>query len=378
MNKSKKLIALFTLVLIIVISAFGINSAKYNYPEKDELNKRINYLEKFVNTPVNESIELKYLSMENYEFKLFAYSFTSFAMVNIALKDTSYTKRANNIIRNSVKAVLKPEISVDYGIENIYNINSEFNNYSIIYLGHLNLMLSSYRLISDDTTYNRLNDKISEVIAKRYMNKEFMLLESYASLIWIPDNTVALASLNIHSKVSGSDYNIICEKWVDYAKNNLIHTETGTLYTTVNSETGEPEELPRGGMLGYSIMFIYQFDKDFAGVLYDNYLEHFSNNFVVFRLFKEWYKDKSTHEGDIDSGPVFLGYSIPANEFALASAVLSGDFKTAKKMERLVSFGTKEIKKNNELKYKVRFTKMNISPMAEAIVLYSLTANVWI
>ena len=79
----------------------------------------------------------------------------------------------------------------------------------------------------------------------------------------------------------------------------------------------------------------------------------------------------------MDSGPLFIGYSIPANEFALSNAVLAGDYKTARKLQRLIDFGTTEVGKNNELKYRTRFTEINISPMAEALVLYSLTMINW-
>lgn len=133
----------------------------------------------------------------------------------------------------------------------------------------------------------------------------------------------------------------------------------------------------RGSMLGWSIMFIYQFDSEFATNLYQNYKTHFSQDFLIFRLFKERYGNNETNNGDIDSGPVFLGYSIPANEFALGGSILSGDYKTARKLERLIDFGTSKIEKNNELKYNVRFINMNISPMAEALVLNSLTITKW-
>ena len=81
--------------------------------------------------------------------------------------------------------------------------------------------------------------------------------------------------------------------------------------------------------------------------------------------------------GDIDSGPILRGYSIPANEFALSNAVLSKDIRTVRKLKRLMRLGTRKITKNNELKYKVRLVKMNVSPMAEALVLNSLTMTKW-
>ena len=186
-----------------------------------------------------------------------------------------------------------------------------------------------------------------------------------------------MASLKLHSTNTGSNYETVCIKWIDFAKAHYLDKKTGVLFSTIDPESGKALEEPRGSMLGWSIMFIYQFDSDYAVKLYKNYKKHFSKNYLVFRVFKERYKNNKTNIGDIDSGPLVLGFSIPANEFALGDAVLARDFKTADKLMRLINFGTKRIKKNNELKYKVKFVDMAISPMAEALVLYSLTMTRW-
>ncbi|RNC86138.1 MAG: hypothetical protein ED557_01535 [Balneola sp.] len=130
-------------------------------------------------------------------------------------------------------------------------------------------------------------------------------------------------------------------------------------------------------MLGWSIMFIYQFDADYAKDLYANYKRHFSRNFGVLRLFKERHNVSTTDIGDIDSGPILAGFSIPANEFALGNAVLAEDYKTARKLQRLIRLGTSSIKEENEFRYEPRLIDFTISPMAEALVLYSSTITQW-
>ena len=58
--------------------------------------------------------------------------------------------------------------------------------------------------------------------------------------------------------------------------------------------------------------------------------------------------------------------------------MIAKDFKTARKLQRLINFGTSSSDENGELKYNVRFVDMNISPMADALVLNSLTITRWI
>ncbi len=354
-----------------------LHAQNHSYPKEKEIHKRVNYLKRIVNQPLDENSDIILLGDQNPEFMLFSYAYTSYAMTNLAMHDSIYKKDAIDLIKTSITKVLEYKISFPYQIEQPNNSTDSIPTNSVLYLGHLNLMIGCYRLLSSDTTFNKLNDTISKSLFVRYNNTSFLNLESYASAIWIPDNTVALASLKLHGTNTSSGYDALCTKWVQYAKAHYLDEYTQVLYSTIDPANGEPLEGPRGSMLGWSITFIYQFDSTFAIELYTNYKKHFSKNYILFRLFRERYYNKKTDMGDIDSGPIFKGYSIPANEFALSNAILAGDFKTARKLKRLINFGTRKIKKNNEIKYKVKFVKMNISPMAEALVLHSLTIKKW-
>lgn len=375
--KLKYRILLFVLS-VLTIWLIAIQFKTYKYPDPNEINKRLNYLERVINQPLDNNSEIMKLRYESYEFMLFSYAYSTYALTNLAVKDAAYKERANRLIKASILKVLEPEIYSSYGIEQSLTGMDSIPYYSVLYLGHLNLMLGCYRLLSDDESFNSLNDRISKSLFNRYNKTHFLCFESYPSSIWIPDNTVAVASLKLHSANTGSSYNSICKKWVEYARTHFLDAETDTLYSTVNPENGEPVEEPRGSMLGWSIMYIYQFDSEFAIELYENYRKHFSSDILIFRLFKERSGNSDINMGDIDSGPVFLGYSIPANEFALSGAVLASDFKVARKLERLINFGASTKENNNEMKYEMRFINMSISPMAEALMLNSLTITRWV
>lgn len=375
--KKKTKIKLF-LLLAFIVWMIILSFQSYEYPGKEDIDKRVNYLERVINEPLDKDSEIMRIGKESsLEFMLFSYAYSSYALTNLAVKDSTYKERAVGLIKESILKVLDKRLYSPYYIENNLMELDSIPDYSVLYLGHLNLMIGCYRLLSDDNSFDSLNDNISESLFHRYKETEFLCLESYPSAIWIPDNTVALASMKLHSVNSGSGYDSVCMRWVEYAKLHFIHEETGVLYSMVDPVSGKAKEEPRGSMLGWSIMFIYQFDSEFAVELYENYKKHFSDNLFIFRLFNERYNNREVNSGDIDSGPVIFGYSIPANEFALSNAVLSGDYKTAKKIERLISLGAKTIEKGDEKRYRLRFIDMNISPMAEALVLHSLTMNKW-
>ena len=371
-SKVSLLLLLFLIGWVIILQF-----QTYTYPDSDNINKRLNYLERVIYQPLESNSEVTLLGYENPEFMLFTYAYSVYAFTNVAIKDSTYKKRVVPLIKESILKVLDNKIAYPYNIDNTLIQTDSIPDYSVLYLGHLNLMIGCYRLLSKDSTFNDLNNKISESLFHRYNESQFLNLESYPLSIWIPDNSVAIASLKLHSNNTNSNYATICTKWVNYIKEHYLDKDTGVLYSTIDADNGKATEEARGSMLGWSIMFIYQFDSEFAINLYKNYKAHFSENLLIFRLFKERYNNHQTNMGDIDSGPIFLGYSIPANEFALAGSILAGDYKTARKMERLINFGTTKSELNNELKYNVRFTDMNVSPMAEALVLNSLTIRKW-
>lgn len=366
-------------LLLCIAGLFAYLSLEtFTPPTADEIDKRLNYLERVIYETLTSSAEVMRLKSENPEFMLFTYAYSSYAVTNLATQDSSYVERAIPLIRESITKVLEEQVWSVYGIDSVEHLSDASREVSVLYLGHLNLMLGCYRLLSNDDRYNDLNNQISASLAERYRACPFLNLESYPSQIWIPDNTVAIASLKLHAHNAHSDYGTLCEQWVEYARNNYLEQYTGVLYSTIDASTGKAREEPRGSMLGWSIMFIYQFDAEFAMELYDNYKSYFSTNYGVLRLFRERYDSSVTAMADIDSGPIVMGYSIPANEFALGCAITAKDYGTAKKIERLIGIGAETIEENNELRYKVRFVDMNISPMAEALVLNSLTLYKWV
>jgi hypothetical protein len=196
-------------------------------------------------------------------------------------------------------------------------------------------------------------------------------------MIWIPDNTVGLASLKIHSQNTGSNYQTLCDLWLKNVKKNCTDVKTGLLCSRIDSKSGLPIEEPRGSMLGWSIFFIYRFDKAYANELYQNYINRFSDNLLLFRLFRERSTNRKTNQGDIDSGPIYLGYSIPANAFAFGDAIAMNDFKNAKRLQRLISIGSKQISNNNEIYCQSRFIDLPINPLADALLLYFETMTEW-
>ena len=183
MKLKTKISALFFLIFLGWILV--LNAQSYSYPKPKEIEKRINYLERVINQPLEPGSEIMQLGYESYEFMLFSYAYSSYAMTNLAINDTVYKRQAIELIKESILKVLDYEIYSSYGIDYSVDKFDSIPDYSVLYLGHLNLMIGCYRLISGDNIFNSLNDKISESLLQRYNKTEFLNLESYQSSIWI-------------------------------------------------------------------------------------------------------------------------------------------------------------------------------------------------
>jgi hypothetical protein len=72
-----------------------------------------------------------------------------------------------------------------------------------------------------------------------------------------------------------------------------------------------------------------------------------------------------------------MGYSIPANAFAFGDAVALDDKVNAQRLKRLINLGSKSIKSDDEIHYKVRYIDLPISPLSEALLLYFETMSEW-
>ncbi|HAN78335.1 MAG TPA: hypothetical protein DCQ31_11500 [Bacteroidales bacterium] len=333
--------------------------------ELTDLQKKVNYLcTEIENFRCEDSDNIQLL---NGEWILFSQSFSSFALTNIALHDSSFKEKAVKHVNIAITNVLSVS---QFGYQSLLNLNEADSMASILFYGHLNLMITCYRTLTNDSTFNQIQELISNSLVKRYNTAKFGLLPTYGETAWIPDNCVAIASLFGYNNFSGSINNAFFEKFSEKLQTEFTDKKTNLLISSIDISSGEILDNCRGSMVGWSIFFIEYFNHPFAHKQYLLFKEKLSRNFIFFRLFKEHYKGSLFSFGDVDSGPIVLGFSIPANAFAYGNANLFSDKKTAKQLKRIINIGTRRIERNEKINYKIRFIDFPVSPMAEALMLY--------
>ena len=360
----------FGAVLLVLAAAFSCPT--YQYPATDDLRRKARYLERIISTPEAETPELAALG--NAEWSLFSMSYSAYAFTNMAQLDNSFRPEAAHYTQLAIQKMLTGSIAQAF--RNPEAIIPADSVVSVLYLGHLNLMLGCHRLLDPASPYKALHDSLSASLHRRLALAPNHCLESYPGGVWVPDNTVALASLQLHSDLTGSPYRAFCQQWAAYARRHLTDPATGLLLSKPATRHQAAEE-PRGSHLGWSIFFLYRFAPTLAAEQYQGYQQRFSTNFGVVRLYRERIGSYETSEGDLDSGPLILGYSIPANAFAFGNAVALRDWRNAQRLRRVIRFGSREVATPQEIHYGVRFVDLPVSPLAEALLLNAETMTPW-
>ncbi|RZK21755.1 MAG: hypothetical protein EOO56_10935 [Hymenobacter sp.] len=357
------------LVLLGLIVGMCYSWPTYQPPGRPEVRLRLNYLERVIREGAKPNTALGKLTQVNPEWGLFTLSFSTYALANLAAQQPDLRPEAAATIGRAIRVALTDPIRQPFEevLPNKYLAPSLPS--SVLYLGHLNLMLGCHRQLVPNSPYRHLHDSLSATLAARYQEPAGNLA-SYPHQRWVPDNTVALASLALHSQLMGSPYAETGRRWVATAKTKWLDPETGLLVSMVDAQ-GRATEAPRGSMLGWSIWFIARFDSAFARQQYQRYQAANSTSLGVLRLYREQPGDYRIGAGDVDSGPLILGYGIPATAFAFADAVAFGDWRNAQRLRRVISFGSREIRTGDEMRYGVRLVDLGVNPLSEALLLWA-------
>jgi hypothetical protein len=346
----------------------GFSRPTYAPPSQPDIRLRLNYLERVIREGAAPTTALGQLTAQNAEWGLFTLSFSTYALANLAAQQPSLRAEAAATIGQAIRVALTDPIRQPF--MDVLPGKQPALPSSVLYLGHLNLMLGCHRQLVPGSPYRHLHDSISAALAARYREEPSGNLISYPGRRWLPDNTVVLASLALHNRLTGSDYAATGRRWVARAQREWLAPQTGLLASMVDT-AGRPSEEPRGSHLGWSIWFLAQVDSGFARQQYARYQRHHSTNLGVVRLYREFAAGYATGAGNVDSGPLILGYGIPATAFALADAVALRDGRNAQRLRRVVRLGSREVREGNELRYGVRMVDLAVNPLSEALLLWA-------
>lgn len=192
------------------------------------------------------------------------------------------------------------------------------------YLGYANCVLSYLRLLSPSNRYAKLNDEITAALARRVTESSTLLIETYPAEIYPVDNCAVIASIALYDRATGRDHATLIKRWLGRCREKYVDRRTGLFYQAV-SANGAPADAARGSGTCLGLYFLSLVDDSLSAELYQAVRRELAGKFLGFGAVHEYPASAPAGSGDIDSGPILLGYSISATGFCVAGARIHAD-----------------------------------------------------
>jgi len=189
-------------------------------------------------------------------------------------------------------------------------------------------------------------------------------LPSYFNAAWPADTAVGIAALGVHDLTFSPKYVDTIERWVSQSRARL-DPDLAALSHAANSETGAPIGGVRGSSLALMSRVLIDADPQFAAEQYSVLRQYFVDYTWGIPGVRE-YPHGVPGSGDVDSGPILLGYSGPAVVVGAAAARVHGDESLARVLLGAVEVGGMPIQLGGRRRY-----AGGLLPVGDAFIAWS-------
>lgn len=238
------------------------------------------------------------------------------------------------------------------------------------YLGYFNLALGVHRRLDPQFKHRELNDRISDSLARNLAASPISLIETYPGQTFPVDNCAVAVSLRLHDLADRTNrYESVYRCWLKALRERYTEAQTRLLFQAVEGRSGRPTDAPRGSGTLLGAYFLGLAGEPMARELYLAARRELWAPALGFGAASEYPAAFAGGRGDIDSGPLILGRSIPATGFMLGCARQQGDETCYREILRTVHlFGAPTYKGG-------RITFALGGPLGDAMMLALLTAQ---
>ncbi|MBN1902029.1 hypothetical protein JW926_11965 [Candidatus Sumerlaeota bacterium] len=264
----------------------------------------------------------------NGEWLFGTYLMAGIGFGQMALERPEIRMRHSELMSRCIEKILSKEVRAFdaemWGEDPIDGIEGDHAHAA--YLGYLNLLLGLRRLATGESDYAELNDRITNALIRHMNQSPILLIESYPGETYPVDNCFVIGSIGIHGRVTGADHGELIQKWIAHTREKYVDPKTGLLIQSVNASDGSAYDAPRGSGTALGLFAVHYADPEFARDLYRGIKKTLARSFLGFGVVRE-YPEGAPGRGDIDSGPIVLGYGLSATGFTIAGARMNGDAK---------------------------------------------------
>lgn len=250
-----------------------------------------------------------------------------------ALEHPEWRDRHLELMNLCVERIMSPAVRAfdreTWGSDPLESLDSDEHDHAA-YLGYFNLLLGLQRRLDPASPYAPLHDRITAALARRLEKRPWLLLHSYPDEMYPVDNGAVIGSIGLHGQ-----YPAVVRRWVDNCRQRYIDPQTGLLYQCIDPRSGVAVDAPRGSGTALGLYFLSFADRALARDLYAAARRELAGTLLGFGVVREYPRGHGDGTGDIDSGPIVLGYGVSATGFSLAGSRMNGDAATFRRL-----FGT--------------------------------------
>jgi hypothetical protein len=237
------------------------------------------------------------------------------------------------------------------------------------YLGYFNLLLSFHRWLDPAFPHANLNDRITAALVRRIERSPTMLLETYPREVYPVDNAAVIASIGLYDRATGADHAELRRCWAARCRAAWMDPRTGLLFQGMDPDSDRPWDAPRGSGTCLGLYFLSFADAGLAAELQASVRRELQSSVLGFGLMREYPRSARGGTGDIDSGPVLLGYGVSATGFGVGGSRLFGDASYYTRLLRTVHLFGAPLERGDRRQF------VSGGPIGDAIMFAMLTAT---
>ena len=305
--------------------------------------------------PALRQAELKKMRSSNSEWDFMGRSFLVWSLANMGLREpqmkAQYLPVIDQIIQETVRIEQQDGIYaflMPYAKDRPYRVKPAR---SLFIDGEVALMMGARRMLQEEPAYKQPMTERLKVIEERWRANVIMAAESYPDECWTFDHAVALAAFKMADRLDGTDHSALCKRWIQIAREKLIHKETGLLVSSFETD-GTPLDGPEGSTIWMVVHCLQVVDETFARDQYQRARKELGRIVLGFGYGTEW---PASWQGprDIDSGMVIPGFEVSAGSSGMAFMAASTfhDWRFLQALNTTLDMAAFPSRRNGQLKY---------------------------
>lgn len=349
-------------LLVILIAIICINYKVYYDPKvfaygRDSMSQDLLYQLQGIKVQIENGAdqEMQQMYPEGFVFLNSVYGLAWCNSIPLLPKGSDYANEGieeietcwTKINSNYARAQFEEDLPLPYGA---YYIG--WSNY---FLGKKLALQSPNQRDSSDVTLFKTN---CEQIVKALHANTYPV--SYYGQAWPADVFMCVASLKQHDVLFQSKYATAIKKWIQQVTNKL--DTNGLIPHAVDPGNGKVIESARGSSQSLILIMLNEIDTQLAHEHFQKYKALFVDTTFGLTGIRE-YPREIHGTGDIDSGPVILGYGGASTIVGIHTLYTFGDYENAHKIRNAVEAFSFPITVGEQKKY-----FFGLMPIADAFI----------